>query len=318
MSPKRSRTRGLESPYSAEQKMTMVLHPIATAVSFWLTPAVLAANDVSGNHVAVGWAVVALSACTSASLLACWAAVVIIDPSVDTAPASGCTGCSGGTERPYYCLHCRKRVPGFDHHCAWLNTCIGRRNYVFFYGVALSGTVQYAVATTVAVLLLASPDWRDAVAGWSLYLGGGGAFRAVLGVFLLLAAPLLAAFVALLGFHTYLRGWLRMGTYDWVNLQAAAEDERHRKANAAMSAAAETEVEARRKREREAWAQRMHEKQKKAQVAPPSAAAAVPAYSKAPTADPGNLACIEMAHVPKGGVALQATSIGGGGAGVGE
>lgn len=28
---------------------------------------------------------------------------------------------------------CRKSVLGLDHHCMWLNTCVGKRNYFIFF-----------------------------------------------------------------------------------------------------------------------------------------------------------------------------------------
>uniref|UniRef100_A0A8C5P970 Palmitoyltransferase n=1 Tax=Leptobrachium leishanense TaxID=445787 RepID=A0A8C5P970_9ANUR len=39
----------------------------------------------------------------------------------------------------FFCKTCNKLVEHHDHHCEWLNTCIGGRNYCFFFNTIVSG-----------------------------------------------------------------------------------------------------------------------------------------------------------------------------------
>lgn len=77
-------------------------------------------------------------------------------------------------QRDYYCTDCQQEVVGstkhcnqckicidkFDHHCVWLNLCIGRRNYKLFIATLLSttGFLTYTLLYSALVCLPANED----------------------------------------------------------------------------------------------------------------------------------------------------------------
>ena len=120
-------------------------------------------------------------------------------------------------EEARYCQECGKVVPGLDHHCVWLNTCVGKRTYHYFFLLATSGTLFTLFHAIVCILIMTA--WRndfveaqiDAVFG-----GSEETFIGLMTVQTLIAVAACAAYGSLCGFHAYLVFWYRKGTYAWL------------------------------------------------------------------------------------------------------
>jgi len=60
-------------------------------------------------------------------------------------------------KRSLHCMFCHKCVLRFDHHCKWLNTCVGKANYPYF----LLSVAGITVLTSISLALtIAGFVWR--------------------------------------------------------------------------------------------------------------------------------------------------------------
>ncbi|KAG3098137.1 hypothetical protein PI124_g16950 [Phytophthora idaei] len=107
-----------------------------------------------------------------------------------------------------HCSTCNKCIPGYDHHCTYLNTCIGTRNYPLFVGllscsILLLVTQQIVTGYAVSCLLASGQD-NDKNS------------RAVM-LCVLSVLPLLELFflVVLGTFHLYIASQ-GLTTYEWL------------------------------------------------------------------------------------------------------
>ena len=138
--------------------------------------------------------------------------------------------------RSKHCSLCRACVARADHHCIWVNNCLGRGNYKYFLALLLSTSVLLAYGAFLAYLTLAPqirshfdsyPHWHVSdYAGRTDFLGRvvfrldtwldvlatafdvGGICRGGVGFLALLTSPLPAG---LLAYHVYLV-WAGMTT----------------------------------------------------------------------------------------------------------
>jgi len=65
-----------------------------------------------------------------------------------------------------HCSYCNKCVSDFDHHCKWLNTCVGGKNYKLFFGALLSFWLYmflYFVITCYTVHLINISHMEQAI-----------------------------------------------------------------------------------------------------------------------------------------------------------
>ena len=112
-----------------------------------------------------------------------------------------CTACGTSVSlKAKHCARCDRCVAGFDHHCKWLNNCIGETNYGLFWGliIALALCTGLQCAFTVSVVTEAE-----------------GSTQALLGLLLALTGVECLGVTQLVIFHAWL--WSRgLTTYDFI------------------------------------------------------------------------------------------------------
>ena len=50
--------------------------------------------------------------------------------------------------RSYHCNVCRRCVERYDHHCPWINSCVGMRNHSTFF-IFVTGQTVYVLACLI-------------------------------------------------------------------------------------------------------------------------------------------------------------------------
>jgi hypothetical protein len=122
--------------------------------------------------------------------------------------------------RTKHCRACDKCVEDFDHHCKWLNNCVGGQNYRLFF--CLISFVFVMTASQVAIGIWQLQLYARTSA--SLYaerasvmgdvLGGGGLLGGLVLV-ILVAFAFAMAVAHLLSFHIYLN-YRGLSTYEFI------------------------------------------------------------------------------------------------------
>ena len=209
-----SRTHGCQRPFSGQQVFTLLLGFILIGLGF---ATIIAVSSIESFATLLSVYAV-LTGLLAFSYFYCAFADV-------TAPAGGISCiCMRATQRiERYCRTCQSVIPGFDHHCTFLNVCVGARTYFFFYTLALTGALLFTWQCVFSALI-AADIWRDPKTKSDVGL----TVLASLSSFFALSGVL--SFGTLCTFHTYLltQG---IGTYDWIlrraEISAATQEREH-------------------------------------------------------------------------------------------
>ncbi|RLN50274.1 hypothetical protein BBJ29_003523 [Phytophthora kernoviae] len=218
------RHNGFERPFSRDQVISWLGHSIS-ALCFYVGAAGVyvctgkgGVEEENTNSTITTLTLVAAAVHVIDSLLlvTSWKSCETTDPAapIEDSLPNGWIGVrlSGPRwEKTRYCALCRKAVPGLDHHCTWLQTCIGKNNYAQFFTVAITGTVQFVLQVVYAgftLLWLHSHPLSDA--------GDFGYFvEGCLVTCLAISMPCMFMYFVLVGFHLWLM-YLGYGTYEWM------------------------------------------------------------------------------------------------------
>jgi hypothetical protein len=156
-----------------------------------------------------------------------WYSVSSIDPIFDVNEkgyALSCYPTSRTTAK--FCGQCFKSVRGLDHHCNWLNTCVGNKNYIAFFAMITFGVSQMIYQTALSFLF--QLEWmgnrEDEISKNFSTKTIARVVVAIVGFLSLLSAINL---VVIMAFHLWLMCSKHAGTYDWMLARRGlgAEDE---------------------------------------------------------------------------------------------
>ncbi|KAF4365132.1 hypothetical protein CsatB_000793 [Cannabis sativa] len=99
--------------------------------------------------------------------------------------------------RAHHCRVCQRCVLRMDHHCIWINNCVGHANYKAFFVFVVYAVIACIYSLILLVGSLTNDSQKDED-------GGGSSFRTLYVISGIMLIPLSVALSVLLGWHIYL------------------------------------------------------------------------------------------------------------------
>ena len=84
------------------------------------------------------WGIFGFDVFLTLVILANYIFIEVTDPALEGGIPCPCVAES--QKGAQYDTAARKMIPGYDHHCSWLNTSIGKRNYVQFLTMTMTSS----------------------------------------------------------------------------------------------------------------------------------------------------------------------------------
>jgi palmitoyltransferase ZDHHC1/11 len=149
---KRKRTNGFEWPWHPGQAVSILLYAISFVAHILFVLSFVQEIEIRNF-------VLFLSAGLSLIVFSSWFIASTIDPEINSCKTqqpdkSMPLWCGRKAPRvSRLCFECRKTVFEFDHHCSFINNCVGTKNYSSFIILIVSGSVQLLLHAVVSLLI---------------------------------------------------------------------------------------------------------------------------------------------------------------------